>query len=209
MRNIENNLTNLISFINDFNSTNGYLPSVREMANHLNIKSTSTINYYLNILEERNIIKRNSQKNIARAFEILKQPRVNIFGRITPRMIDVPLVGNITAGEPILAIENVEDSFSLPFNLFNNEDLFMLKVNGESMINAGINDGDTIVVHKQNYAVNGEIVVALISESATVKRFYKEPTMIRLQPENPSMQPIYCKEVQILGKVVGLIRKFK
>ena len=210
MRNLENNLKALMDYILDFNTENGYLPSVREMANHLDIKSTSTINYYINILEQRNLIKRNSQKNKARAFEILSSQQKTVSNyQPTFNLINIPLVGTITAGQPILAVENIESQYELSADLFGSGDLFMLNVSGESMINAGIYDGDLIVVHKQQTADNGEIVAALIDDTATVKRFYKEQDCIRLQPENPTMQPIYVKDVKILGKVVGLIRKMR
>lgn len=207
MKNIDRNLEILVEFITDYNQEKGYLPSIREMAAHLNIKSTSTINYYINILEKRNILKRNSD-NRARAFEIIsrKTPK---FEPYQSGMINIPLVGNVTAGEPILAVENYENIYTFPVSLFNNTDLFMLTVEGESMINAGINDGDYVVVHKQSYATNGEIVVAMIDYHATIKRFYKENNRFRLQPENDLMSPIYSQDVEILGKVVGLIRKMR
>ena len=209
MRNLENNLKALMNYIVDFNTENGYLPSVREMANHVGIKSTSTINYYINILEQRNLIKRNSQ-NKARAFEILSNPqKPSTVYQPQYNLTNIPLVGTITAGTPILAVENIDSQYELSADLFGTGDLFMLKVSGESMINAGIYDGDLIVVHKQQTAENGEIVAALIDDSATVKRFYKEKDCIRLQPENPTMEPIYVKSVTILGKVVGLIRKMR
>ena len=207
MRNLENNLKALMDYIVDFNTQNGYLPSVREMANNVGIKSTSTINYYINILEQRNLLKRNSH-NKARAFEIINnQPKQDY--QPLHSLTNIPLVGTITAGTPILAVENIEGQFEFSQDLFGNGDLFMLNVSGESMIDAGIYDGDLIVVHKQQTAENGEIVAALIDDSATVKRFYKEKDCIRLQPENPTMSPIYLDNVVILGKVVGLIRKMK
>lgn len=210
MRNLENNLKALMDYIVSFNTENGYLPSIREMANHVGIKSTSTINYYINILEQRNLIKRNSQKNKARAFEILNQPQKQATNFQPPyKLANIPLVGTITAGAPILAVENIDSQYEISPDLFGTGNLFMLRVSGESMINAGIFDGDLIVVHKQQTAENGEIVAALIDDSATVKRFYKEQNRFRLQPENPTMSPIYVDEVTILGKVVGLIRKIR
>lgn len=208
MRNLENNLKMLMKYIVDFNDDNGYLPSVREMANHIGIKSTSTINYYINILEQRNLLKRNIQKNKARAFEILAAQKPEKPTYAPPhKLINIPLVGTITAGKPILAVENIDDNFEVSADLFGNGNLFMLRVKGESMIDAGINDGDLIVVNKQQTAQNGEIVAVLIDDSATVKRFYKEQNRIRLQPENTTMQPIYVDDCTILGKVVGLVRK--
>lgn len=209
MRNLENNLKNLMHFISEFNDQNGYLPSIREMAKHIGIKSTSTINYYINILEQRNLIKRNSQ-NKARAFEIVKDmPRFVKYNEYCPEITNIPLVGTITAGMPILAVENIESQFGFPDDMFGSNDLFMLNVTGESMINAGIYNNDIIIVHKQSTANNGDIVAALIDDCATVKRFYKEENRIRLQPENPTMQPIYANDVIILGKVVGLVRKMR
>lgn len=209
MRNLENNLKTLMNYIVDFNAENGYLPSIREMANHVGIKSTSTINYYINILEQRNLIKRNSQ-NKARAFEILNNTlKTPTQYQMPYNLTNIPLVGTITAGQPILAVENIDAQYELSADLFGSGDLFMLNVSGESMINAGIHDGDLIVVHKQQTAENGQIVAALIDDTATVKRFFKEKDKIRLQPENPTMQPIYVDNVTILGKVVGLIRKIR
>lgn len=208
MKKIDDNISKLTEYIFDFSEQNGYLPSVREMASFLDIKSTSTISYYLNVLEKRNILKRNSVKNKARAFELIKPEAENSFEEYDPtKFTRIPLVGTITAGNPILAVENFEETFAVPTSLFKGDDLFMLTVNGESMINAGILDGDLIIVHKQSYADNGEIVAALINDRATVKRFYKEKDRFRLQPENPNMEPIYTDEVSILGKVVGVIRK--
>ena len=211
MRNLEHNLNLLYDYIVDFNKQNGSLPSIREMANHIGIKSTSTINYYINILEQRNLLKRNNQKNKARAFEILTSDKTSkdAYMNIPYNFVNIPLVGTITAGSPILAVENIDDNYKFSKDLFGSDNLFMLKVRGESMINAGIYDGDLIVVNRQNMAENGEIVVALIDDSATVKRFYKEKSRFRLQPENPTMEPIYVDNVNILGKVVGLIRKMK
>ena len=210
MRNLEKNIKNLMDFIVEYNTANGYMPSVREMASHIGIKSTSTINYYIDILEQRNYLKRHSEKNRARALEIVKEtPKFVRYNEYCPEITNIPLVGTITAGEPILAIENIESQFGFPEDLFGSSDLFMLNVTGESMINAGIYNNDIIVVRKQNYANNGEIVAALVDDCATVKRFYKEENRIRLQPENPTMAPIYVDNCTILGKVVGLVRKMR
>lgn len=204
MKKIETNLNLLTEFIKDFYVKNNYLPSVREMAKYLGIKSTSTINYYLNVLESRNIIKKNSD-NKARAFEIIEYTCKNN-AEFFANQANVSLLGNITAGSPILAVENYEDTYSFPSSLFGKDDLFMLKVFGESMIDAGILDGDYIVVHKQNTASNGDIVAVMIEDRVTCKRFYKEKDRYRLQPENLSFKPIYCDAVEILGLVVGVIR---
>ena len=191
----------LVAFIKECIDKNGYPPTVREMCRAVNVTSTSTVAYYIDKLVEDGILKRNPNKN--RALEIV--------GNVTSKnsdMIEIPLVGNIAAGEPILAVENVEEYFMVTPNLFKGEGLFMLTVCGDSMINAGIYNGDKIVIRQQATADNGEIVAAMIDGSATVKRFYKEDGYFRLQPENDAMEPIYTNEVSILGKVVGLLRKF-
>src|SRR5574344_2794839 len=182
MRNLEGNLKALMDYITSFSNDNGYMPSMREMASHIGIKSTSTIDYYINILVERNLLKRNSQKNIARALELAKEtPKFVQYNKYVPEITNIPLIGTITAGTPILAVENIESQFGFPEDMFGNNDLFMLNVTGESMIGAGIYNNDIIIVHKQSYAENGEIVAALIDDCATVKRFYKENNRFRLQ----------------------------
>lgn len=198
-RNFDEKQQELIQFIYDFTRQNGYTPSVREMCNKMNFASTSTIFYYLKKCEEQGIIRRAKGKN--RAIELADNPMLGG---------GVPVVGKVAAGEPILAVENIEDYIKLPKNLFDyeNEDLFILTVQGESMIEVGINDGDKLIVKRQNSADNGEIVVALVDDSATVKTFYKERGYFRLQPENYTMKPIIVKNVEILGKVIGLIRKY-
>ena len=203
MKKIEQNLEKLVDYICDCSSNMNYLPSVREMADHLGIKSTSTISYYLDILDKRGVIKKSSNSK-ARAFEIIDNKKEEEIP-----MVKVPLVGRVTCGTPILAVENYESIYSFPQNLFNSQDLFMLQAEGNSMINAGIHNGDYIVVHKQSTAENGEIVVAMVDYHATVKRFYRETGRFRLQPENDTMSPIYTSNVIILGKVVGLIRKMR
>ena len=183
----------------------GYTPTVREMCRAIKVSSTSTISYYLNKLEGSGQIKKSPNKN--RALEIVgddEPDNIINFANYTK----IPMVGKITAGEPILAIENTEEYFLASPSLFRGEGLFILTVSGESMINAGIYDGDKIIVKQQTSASNGEIVATLIDGSATVKRFYKEDGYYRLQPENDAMDPIYTNTVEILGKVVGLIRKF-
>ena len=178
----------------------GYPPSVREISIALGIKSTSTVHFHLSKLEQQGFIRRDPAK--PRAIEILDNTEQT-------QQPKIPIVGTITAGTPILAVENIEDTFPLPTNFFNrNDDLFMLRVKGESMIEAGIFHRDLILVRQQSYAENGDIVVALLGELATVKTYYKEKNKIRLQPENSSMAPIFVTDVKILGKVVGLFRKF-
>lgn len=188
----------VLNFVSEFTKKNSYPPSVREMCAGLGISSTATIVYHLKKLEEQGKLSREKSRN--RAIEVSGVSMLS----------GIPVVGKVAAGIPITATENVEDTLSFSQNLFGDQDeLFILKVQGESMINAGIFDGDKIVVHKQENAENGEIVVAMIDGEATVKRFYKEKNQIRLQPENDFMSPIIVKDVQILGTVVGLIRNYK
>ncbi|MEA4816506.1 MAG: transcriptional repressor LexA [Lachnospiraceae bacterium] len=181
----------------------GYPPSVREICYAVNLKSTSTVHGHLARLEKKGYIKRDPSK--PRAIEIFSDSDFE-----SPRereYVDVPIVGSITAGTPILAVENIEDTFPIPIDYVNNDEVFMLKVKGDSMIDAGIYNKDLILVKKQSSAINGDIVVALIDEFATVKRFFKESGHFRLQPENTSMSPIILKDVTVLGKVIGLFRK--
>ena len=190
----------LLNFIRNHQEEFGYPPTVREMCRAIKVSSTSTISYYLNKLENNGLIKKSPNKN--RALEIVGET-INFSD-----YVKIPMVGKITAGEPILAVENTEEYFLASPSLFRGDGLFILTVSGESMINAGIFDGDKIVIRQQSSAENGEIVAALIDGMATVKRFYKEDGRYRLQPENDAMGPIYTDNVEILGKVIGLIRKF-
>ncbi len=198
----------LLEFIKDFVNDNGYPPTVREMCKALNLSSTSTISYYLNKLQKDGLIKKEPNKN--RALEIVsKESNISGFEFIDKsNLIAIPVLGKITAGEPMLAVENCEEYYMVSPNMFRGDDLFMLTIEGESMINAGIFDGDKVVVKQQSTANNGEIVAAYIDGYATVKRFYKENNGYRLQPENDTMSPIICKNVEIIGKIVGLVRKF-
>jgi repressor LexA len=205
----QENLNKLYSFIKTFILNNGYPPTVREMAQHLGVKSTSTIAYYLDKLEKEGKLKKNPSKN--RALEIIEKnkPEKNA-SRFNPMLAaanPIPMLGVVTAGQPIFAQENYDEVYDIPETLFAGSDLFMLSIKGESMINAGIHHGDKIIVQKQNVAKNGDIVVALLGEEATVKTYYKEANRFRLQPENDTMEPIYTTELSILGKVIGLIRK--
>jgi len=183
---------------------NGYPPTVREIGKEARLSSPATIHFHLKQLEKKGYIKQDPNRN--RTLEILVP---NEYLEKDEHIIDVPLIGKVTAGSPIEAIEVPNEYFSLPTNLFNSKkELFTLKVSGESMINVGIYDGDIVVVQKQNTAENGETVVALNEDNeATVKTFYKEKDHIRLQPENDTMDPIILKNCTILGKVVGLYRK--
>ena len=179
----------------------GYPPSVREIGEAVGLKSPSTVHMHLNKLEQLGAIRRESEKN--RAIDVVgSSPMRNV------AMTMVPLVGRVTAGQPILATENIEDTYPFPVDLVGQESVFMLKVDGESMIQAGIFDGDYLIVRDQDSARNGDIVVALVDgEEATVKRFFHEKDRVRLQPENDRMDPIYTRDVAVLGKVIGVYRK--
>ena len=185
----------------------GYPPSVREIGQQVGLSSSSTVHTYLKKLEEKGVIRRDPTK--PRAIEILKnQHRDKEITLIeNEQLLEVPLVGQVAAGSPLLAVENIEEVLTLPRSFAGFGELFMLKVRGESMIEAGILEGDLILVRQQPNAVDGEIVVAMLDGEATVKRFFKERDCIRLQPENKHLAPIIVQDVQILGKVVGLMRK--
>ncbi|SDY89633.1 transcriptional repressor LexA [Tindallia californiensis] len=195
----------VLNFLKETVLQRGYPPSVREIGEAVDLKSTSTVHSHLTNLEKKGYIKRDPSK--PRAIEIMDYQYQD--QNISKRMINVPLVGKVTAGEPILATENIEDVFPLPIDfLETSEDIFMLKIEGLSMVEAGILNNDQVVVKKQSTAENGDIVVALLEDEATVKRFFKEKKGFRLQPENDHMEPLYVSEVFILGKVIGLIRRF-
>lgn len=181
----------------------GYPPSVREICDAVGLRSTSSVHAHLETLEKNGYIHRNPSK--PRAIEIID----DTFNLPRREVVNVPVLGRVAAGEPLLAVENVENYFPIPAEYMPNRETFMLRVKGESMINAGIFDGDTIMVQRQNNAENGEMVVALVGDSATVKTFYKEDGHFRLQPENDHMDPIIVDNVQILGKVFGVFRFFR
>ena len=193
-----------------YSAEHGYPPSVREIGKAVGLASPSTVHMHLKFLEENGYIKRDSNK--PRAIEVKGgQPKeeqrvVSVQQDLDANLISLPLVGRVAAGEPILAEQNVEECLSLPTSIVGDASSFILRVRGDSMINAGIFDGDYIVVKEQHDAHNGEIVVALIDDSATVKTFYREPDRIRLQPENDTMEPIYTQNPTILGRVTALIR---
>lgn len=179
----------------------GYPPSVREICAKVGLSSTSTVHSHLSKLEKKGLIKRDPTK--PRAIEIIKDPIAK------KEMVDIPIIGKVQAGQPILAVENIEDYFTIPLNFVRgNNDLFILKISGESMIEAGIYDGDLAIIEKANYAENGEIIVALIENEATIKRFFKEDDKIRLQPENHTMAPIIVDDCKILGKLKGIYREY-
>ena len=180
----------------------GYPPAVREICDAVNLRSTSSVHSHLETLEKKGYIKRDPTK--PRAIEIIDDN----FNMTRREMTNVPMVGCVAAGEPILAVENIESYFPIPTEYMPNAESFMLKVKGESMINVGIFDGDQILVEKCNTARNGDMVVALVDDSATVKTFYKEDGHIRLQPENDTMDPIIVDDCEIMGKVFGVFRFF-
>lgn len=204
MKKVEVNLAKLLTYIKSYQYQHGYTPSYREMQNHLGLKSVNTVDYYINKLEERELIRKNAQRK--RAIEIISD---NGLSKDDMQMVRLPLLGKIAGGLPILAEENLIETYAVSKNLFGaSEDLFMLKVVGDSMKDIGINNGDTIIAKVQNTAEDGDIVVAKLDSGTTVKKFYKEQNGYRLQPQNPSHFPIYCKEVEILGKVLGVIKRF-
>jgi len=182
----------------------GYPPAVREICEAVSLRSTSTVHGHLSKLEDKGYIRRDPTK--PRAIEILSNDPFSDFS-YNKETVNVPVIGKVTAGQPILAIENVEDTFPLPIEFIDQGNAFILKVKGNSMIEAGILDNDYVVIKQQSFASNGDIVVALIDDEATVKRFFKESDHIRLQPENSLMEPIILDDVVILGKVTGVFRK--
>ncbi len=184
-------------YIND----NGYAPCVRDICDALDLKSTSTAHAHLTKLESKGYISRDPAK--PRTIMILDGSVVK------ERLVPVPVVGRVAAGTPITAVENIDEYLSLPYSLLGSDDVFILNVAGDSMVNAGIFDRDKIIAQKQDYAQNGDIVVALIEDEATVKRFFVEEGRVRLQPENDSYAPIYTKQLDILGKVIGVLRMFR
>ena len=182
----------------------GFPPAVREICEAVNLKSTSSVHAHLEALEKNGYIRRDATK--PRAIEIIDDN----FNLVRREVVNVPLVGTVAAGQPILAVENVEGSFPIPSEFMPHEQSFMLKVKGDSMINAGLFDGDQVLVKQQPTADNGDIVVAMVEDSATVKTFYKEKGYYRLQPENDAMDPIIVTgEVKILGKVFGVMRFYQ
>jgi len=201
----------ILKFIQRQVENHGYPPSVREIGKAVGLSSTATVHSYIAKLTEKGYIKKENQKGRTLRLlkgtdnkEIVKESKNYYTGK---EMVEVPVIGKITAGEPILAVENVTDTFPIPIDFVGNSESFMLTVRGESMIEAGILNGDYILVKRQNTANNGEIVVALIEDEATVKTFYKEKDHIRLQPENSTMDPIIVPNCEILGKVAGVFRK--
>ncbi len=189
----------ILAMIKDNLRKKGYPPSVREIGQAVGLSSSSTVHGYLRKLEKMGYLRRDPAK--PRAIEVLEQDEHQV------EFVNVPLLGKVAAGAPLLAVENIEELFPLPAHFTGNGEFFMLEVRGESMIEAGILDGDMVIVRQQHDADNGDIVVALIEDEATVKRLYKEKDRARLQPENSLMEPIYTDNLHVIGKVIGLIRK--
>ncbi|SHJ47232.1 transcriptional repressor LexA [Paramaledivibacter caminithermalis] len=193
----------ILEFIRSEVNSKGYPPSVREICQAVGLKSTSTVHGHLRRLEKKGYIRRDSTK--PRAIEVLDSSNDIIQDK--KEIVHVPIIGKVTAGEPILAVENIEDTFPISVDFIESGTYFILKIQGESMIDAGILDKDFVLVKQQPIAKNGDIVVALLDDSATVKRFFKESNHIRLQPENKFMDPIIVDDVKILGVVRGVFRK--
>lgn len=195
----------ILEFIRSEVDSKGYPPSVREICQAVGLKSTSTVHGHLRRLEKKGYIRRDSTK--PRAIELL-----DLSSDIFPdkkEIAHIPVIGKVTAGEPILAVENVEETFPVPIDFIESGTYFMLKIKGESMIDAGILDSDFVLVKQQPIADNGQIAVALLDDSATVKRFFKEKDYIRLQPENKFMEPIIVDDAKVLGVVKGVFRKIQ
>lgn len=193
----------ILEYIKNEILNKGYPPAVRDICEAVHLKSTSSVHSHLETLEKNGYIRRDPSK--PRAIEIID----DTFNLVRREVVNVPLIGRVAAGEPLLAVENVESYFPIPTELMPNAETFMLKVKGDSMVNAGIFSGDNILVQRQSDAEDGDMVVALVDDSATVKTFYKEDGHYRLQPENDTMDPIIVEHVEILGKVFGVFRFFQ
>ena len=202
MNQISEKQESILKFIKSEILSKGYPPSVREICSAVGLKSPATVHAHLNTLENCGYIRRDPAK--PRTIEIIDDE----FSLTRRDYAQIPIVGNVAAGAPLLASENITDYFPIPADLLPNSQVFMLKVKGDSMINAGILDGDKVIVKQCNDASNGDMVVALIEDGATVKTFYKEKDHIRLQPENPDYDPIIVSDVKILGQVIGVFRLF-
>lgn len=201
MEGLSKRQNDVFQYIKRYMDETGYAPCVRDICSALDLKSTSTAHAHLTKLEKKGYISRDPAK--PRTIMIMDGSA----GK--ERMVRIPVVGKVAAGVPITAVENIEEYLSLPYSLLGTDDVFILNVSGDSMVNAGIFDRDRIIAKKQDYAQNGDIVVAMIEDEATVKRFYLENGRVKLQPENEKYQPIYTKDMNILGKVIGVLRIFK
>ncbi|MCX7922932.1 MAG: transcriptional repressor LexA [Clostridia bacterium] len=201
----------ILDFVNKQVVEKGYPPSVREICSAVGFKSTSTVHAYLEKLEKSGLIHKDPTK--PRALKVVGESKSDSFKAnesyyARRELVDVPIVGKVTAGQPILAVENIEDTFPLPVDFVQNSTAFMLRIQGDSMIEAGIFDKDFVLVKQQSTASNGDIVVALLGEEATVKTFYREKDHVRLQPQNQYLDPIIVKDnITILGKIIGVFRK--
>ena len=212
-KNLTDKQQQILDFVNSQVEEKGYPPSVREICSAVGFKSTSTVHSYLEKLEKSGMILKDPTKPRAlrvvggrKAYPVNQDSSRDYYSR--KELVDVPIVGKVTAGMPILAVENIEDTFPLPVDYVQNSTAFMLRIQGDSMVEAGILDKDLVLVKQQSTAVNGDIVVALIEDEATVKTFYKEKGYVRLQPQNQFMDPIIVRSnLSILGKVIGVFRK--
>lgn len=201
MEGLSKRQNDVFEYIKRYMDETGYAPCVRDICSALDLKSTSTAHAHLTKLEKKGYISRDPAK--PRTIMIMD-------GSVSKeRFVRIPVLGKVAAGVPITAVENIEEYLSLPYSLLGTDDVFILNVSGDSMVNAGIFDRDRIIAKKQDYAQNGDIVVAMIEDEATVKRFYLENGRIKLQPENEKYQPIYTKDMNILGKVIGVLRMFR
>ena len=199
---LTNRQKQIMQYIVQHIETHGYPPTVREIGEAVHLSSSSTVHAHLRNLEERGLIRRDAV--LTRAIRVVSAA----VGAVTPKkLVSLPIVGRVAAGKPILAVEDIEDVFPLPQDFLSGEDGFMLRVTGDSMIEDGIRDGDFVIVRRQPVAENGDTIVAMVDNEATVKRFYKENGRIRLQPANSQMQPMLLDDVVIVGKVVGLLRR--
>ncbi|MBQ4110389.1 MAG: transcriptional repressor LexA [Clostridia bacterium] len=202
----------IFDFINSFIEENGYSPTVREIADGVGLKSPATVHTHISNLVDMGLLKKDALKNRTISSQTVHKDelfanddKVELEEGIN--FLNVPVIGKVAAGEPILAVENILRTFPLPMDFAHNKEIFMLQVQGDSMINIGIMDGDYVIVERQNIANNGDVIVALIDDSATVKTFYKENGYFRLQPENDALDPIIVTSLVVLGKVVGVYRK--
>lgn len=192
----------ILDFLKQEIKRNGYPPTVREICNAVGLSSTSTVHAHLETLERKGYIRRSPTKN--RSTEILEE---DFYGN-GRELVNVPIVGNVAAGMPVLAEENIEDTFPIPADHVKSDTCFMLHVRGDSMVDEGILDGDLVLVRQQQTATNGDIVIAMIDDAATVKTFYREAGHIRLQPANRAFNPLIMDDCEILGKVIGLYRRY-
>lgn len=192
----------ILNYIKEFILQKGYPPAVREICEAVHLKSTSSVHSHLGSLEKNGYIRRDPTK--PRCIEVVE----DTFQLSRRELINVPIVGTVTAGQPILAVENIESYFPITPDFIHNKEVFMLKVRGDSMINVGIFDGDLVLVEQTSTAENGDIVIALLDDSVTIKRFFKENDHFRLQPENNFMAPIITDKLEIIGKAIGLFRSF-